>query len=64
MEQQCPICTKTYKGKIGVGVHLIRSHTADERSKLYMKQMTEIVPILLTTLVLLGATKYLQQHTA
>ena len=43
---QCEICKKECKGKIGIGVHLKRSHTAEERHKLYMKHIFDIVPLI------------------
>ena len=59
MEQQCPLCSKLCKGKIGAGVHLKRSHTTEERSKLYMDQATAIIPIMLAWFLIVGALRYL-----
>ncbi len=56
----CPICTKEYKGKIGVGVHMARSHTQEERSRYAVKCMTDLVPLIYITGALMGLAKIKQ----
>jgi hypothetical protein len=56
---QCDICGKEFKGKIGVGVHLKRSHTREERSRLYVKRLTDCLPLIMTTMVVYGVSQAL-----
>jgi hypothetical protein len=42
----CPICKKEYKGKIGVGVHLKRGHSLEERQKYRLGLILGLVPFL------------------
>jgi len=42
----CPICKKEYKGKIGVGVHLKRGHSLEERQKYHIGLLLGLVPFL------------------
>lgn len=51
---KCDICYKDYKGKIGYGVHLKRSHSQEERQKLYVKQITDLIPLIQTIFTLIG----------
>ncbi len=57
---QCPICAKPYKGKVGVGVHLVKSHTTDERGALYVKQLLAPLPLLLATLLIVEICQRLE----
>lgn len=50
----CPICDRSFKGKIGVGVHLKRSHTSAERGVLFLSQITNLIPLLLAVVVVRG----------
>jgi len=52
---KCPICGKECKGKIGVGVHLVRGHTIEERQKYYMGLLFDIMPLIITVGVIAGA---------
>lgn len=56
---QCPICNNEYKGKIGVGVHLKRSHTSEERSKLSLSYLTNLLPLTLAVILAIGACQHL-----
>ena len=51
----CEICGKNYKGKIGIGVHLSRSHTLEERQKLLVKHLMDLVPTMLATLTVMSS---------
>jgi len=57
---RCGICGKEYKGKVGVGVHLRRSHTKEERGKLYLEHVTGILPTIFLAVFLIGAINYLR----
>jgi len=59
IELACPICDKNYKGKIGVGVHLKRSHTSEERSILYLSYLTDLLPTILATAFVIGIGTHL-----
>lgn len=52
---QCDICHKEFKGKIGVGVHLKRSHTREERCCLWMKHLLDILPVAIAIIVFIGS---------
>lgn len=54
---KCPICNKEYKGKIGVGVHLKRGHTPEERRKYYINLRSALLPTIMTIAFLFGAIK-------
>jgi len=58
---KCEICGKECKGKIGYGVHLKRSHSNDERRRLYTKWLMDPLPTILAIVVLLGTLKYIER---
>jgi hypothetical protein len=61
---KCEICGKEYKGKIGIGVHLHRSHTSEEISKLHMKKLLAPLPVVLAIVILLGTFQCLVKQEA
>ena len=52
--KNCAICGVIKKGKIGVGVHLKKGHTAEERSELYMSQVFDLIPYIKVACLLLA----------
>ncbi len=57
---KCEICKRECRGKIGIGVHLIKSHTENERQILYMRHITSILPNILACVTLVGAIKFIR----
>ena len=58
MEQYCPICNKSCKRKIGLGVHLAKSHTMAERElATFIATLTYLMALVVINV---GALKYLK----
>ena len=58
MEQYCPICNKLCKGKIGLGVHQVKSHTTAERElATFISTLTYLMALVVINA---GALKYLK----
>lgn len=59
---KCPICGKECKGKIGVGVHLKRGHTSEERAKYYLELVCGLGPTLVVISAFFGALAHLDAY--
>lgn len=57
VKMKCEICGRDFKGKIGIGVHLKRSHTSEERARLFLRHITDTTPLLLVVLILMGLSQ-------
>jgi len=58
----CPICKKECKGKIGVGVHIKKGHTIEERQKYYLDLTLSILPTIVTIVSFFGALAHLDEY--